>query len=826
MFGYSPIVVAALAFVGVLLVQGGLLGRRDWSKPTCRACGRDALPHVWETAPVCACGRMLSRRGAVRPTRTGRPRVLVAGVVTLALAIAIGWIATGVRSRAIGWIDELPTWAFSIALEHGACDDERTLASVRRRLDLDPSVAPALRDALLRRLATTSELDVSEEWEALALAFEAAPDVDGTMFAAAMHRAFVTTVDGNGEIEVGRFVGAPRFPFVLARVDEVRIDDALVPWSDAASQPASCVRSDPWHGTSLGAGRRIELDPRRIAVARSLDSLHVKLTVALPISADLGVSEDRSVREIDDWARWGVDVVTTEVVVDGTVPFVPALRRAPSLRFESWSTGEVTEVRRCESRRHAAAPVAAAAAVGGAIGGAFAIVSFISRRISARLTRLTPPRCRRCRYVLNVLDVRTSRPGRCSECGTSVEHVERVDRIDRGSRWSRRGARAVAALATCALSWGVWLWLMPLESSPVTRWLRPSPHDFAWLIEATASGARHYVDTQPAERLARLDLVVDRSILTKGPGQDFRADAFQSLLAWARDPASCVVPTARDPHGLVRRIILNWFLQASLAGKGASRLTWVAALDPLSPPPEELEAIESKLAIVVPLDVAPLVCMGMEESVERSLAPSQAGEVSVGFSIQLLPQTPPGDRPSTIRTSVIVTGASSHGAPIGRVAAPPEATAVDIVWLPPRTSSIPPELCTSALARRAKLEATITEAGTRDLVTLSTPPFEQGVLWLGRWEILENDASQVAGLVAPSQGRGLSSLVPFAGARPERLHVRFVPAPSPPSGAEMSGLAHWPRVTTFQLVRVEDASPGMVARGARTRYRVADASVE
>lgn len=230
------------------------------------------------------------------------------------------------------------------------------------------------------------------------------------------------------------------------------------------------------------------------------------------------------------------------------------------------------------------------------------------------------------------------------------------------------------------------------------------------------------------------------------------------------------------------------------------------------------------LALVAPLELAPLVRAGDGEHHDVLVDLDPPREARVVLGLRLMPESRPGERARCMRTSMAVVHAMVERSDVPVDDPPILSAPFEMAWLPLGQHVMPRDLCTASLARRARVSASMIEAGARDLVVLEPPPLWQGVLWLGRWEVSIGHAPPLATLREPFRGGSLSALVSAPPSGVDTLHVRFVPDDVDLSSQAVASGAYaaWSRPTTFRLERVRDAGSGRCP----IHYRVVDASVE
>ncbi|MFO0829598.1 MAG: hypothetical protein U0572_15775 [Phycisphaerales bacterium] len=435
-----PIVVGALVAAATICLLLAVVGRADASMPRCRRCKRDARPYAWREPRRCDCGADLSASNAVRATRRRGRRALIVGGAFVVVATLLAMHDLALRRHGYQWRDYLPASAFA-ALLHSDPGDEN-IRSLGARIERGLSSEEAT--TLLRGLGSGGP------WRGMAGAIGLDSVLRAIVFAAPpceLDPAALAAVTNGPVIAVTR---VPRTSKALLLIDpQPRMGGYLVRLHsvESAGVPLQFEVRD-------GIGRRYaDWFPARPGVV--IDVSGLPATTGGPDAQPPAITVSAEIA----WWRQGIDVdlmtVRGEADASDGAPITIDPAKAPRPPFTGrctvsaptapTATGREDAISGFTTLRRRAADAGARMTaqdlvgdVAGAIVGTAIMFGCLWFGVNAGRGwhGLEPPRCARCSALLRGAD--DTLPERCSECGSDIQGGA-------GARWIQR-RRSMASL--------------------------------------------------------------------------------------------------------------------------------------------------------------------------------------------------------------------------------------------------------------------------------------------------------------------------------------------------------------------------------------------
>ena len=191
--------IAAIAFVGAILLAVGLRGRQVDDHPICRRCGFDLIG-VWLRFQKCPeCGTDIVGNRAIRiGTRRRRMGVFCTSLVMLLLCLIGGSVIGWSRAKSFNWNTIKPVWMLSREAESASnLTAAAALSELTRRLTGEALEQEVVDDLVERGLLVQRDQNVRwiSEWGDLIDAADARGKVSDEQYASYVRHALVNGVN-------------------------------------------------------------------------------------------------------------------------------------------------------------------------------------------------------------------------------------------------------------------------------------------------------------------------------------------------------------------------------------------------------------------------------------------------------------------------------------------------------------------------------------------------------------------------------------------------------------------------------------------------------
>ncbi|MBL9149830.1 MAG: hypothetical protein JNM94_14155 [Phycisphaerae bacterium] len=811
MLDCSPPILALLVAAATAILALGLLGRRDRARPTCRACGADARVAVDGIVARCACGADLRACRAVRWLRRRRWKLCVAGFILAVGTTAFGWLALYVRSNALSWWVILPAPAYELALRNGWDGPLRSsYEQVLERTD-DPEARQAFADAIVDSVRTEpAQLSIASA-AALGRSIPHGLPARGDVLVELLSRGFrnlrVPSRGLPGELPIlylerGSF--APYVSKLLVRVDRVRIGDRDLAWK-LVSNGVTKFWNPTWpEGIQIQLPSEVDLASDEVRRDIAIDA-----TMAITRFVHFDPSIAPTIFAEYDPARWGVDVVHAPFTIRGLGTPASAGPVPGGTRGSFADFAHARWQGRLEAPRMpgvAAIPLAEALVLGLGLGLAIALATAIAGRLRVPRCSPVPPRCVACAATLVPGE---SLPERCNECGRPVAGPNDVVWTARGSRGRNALATALGLAVVAGIALGLERWVAAPVRSVLAAAMATPEREVRWLVRETIAMRPYTFGSHPAVRLSTGHLHSQEERLYISP--ELLGVAADEIVRWAAEggtwPPSTIDTTPGSRANVLESVLVKAIRQRDESG--------VPSVTP--------EATAKALPLLLGVDDLATTPSVVRKGREIVSVPDrwQNFDSENYFPRQHMCEPKLVDTLgcASIRVRTVIRSGLSD-TPLLDVASDERVFVVSADAV-----CVPAELVSASIARGALLNLSLEEGGSRDAVTLRKLR-ARGILWVGRWDVLDADGSVCGTFESTPQSAEALGLAALPDPWPETLTLRFTPATALQNGQPLRkdpDAVYWTSVVrfAFTLVVGDRRLHSTVAH-----YRLTDAALE